>query len=380
MGGVGFSSVDDQVTCCYVDSGNRACRHTTIRIPRWTHEAASRAAEHGEWPMEFEALDKFLASLPETRQFTIGTDTYFIKKESESHVAPLLFFLGVTGRAVPIFTVAGDQDTMLLPPAMAQLKIMYIMKDRPPTIREPRYLYEADSAALSFVIFDGCSNPLGRAAAAALVAENDPLHYLLCSGGTPQSSQDIIAHINTPRRMFKEMFVGNTGQPPPNFVSTVVAATETFSLEGHEPLNGKDPRTIALEYELARNSCKGASELQALKFAVLAVCRKWGIRFSCQSLLDEFFLSQVMAELAKVEKLAEAPKLILQVLESPEPAEVGMADRLRQLFANLSGQGVDISNLTLQILHAASIHSRAADSVILDGTADQYAWLRCQLA
>jgi hypothetical protein len=201
----------------------------------------------------------------------------------------------------------------------------------------------------------------------------------MSSRGMPQSAQDIIVHVDADQRLLSKI-KADIDWSKTGFVSTVVAATEILSLDGHAPLEGRDPRKIAVEYAIAQNSHQGSGELQAMKLAVLTICKKWGVRFYCQSLLNERFLTEVRDGLSRSKELDVRPKLILQILQSEEANKMGLVNQLKRSFKFLGEKGVDISRLTLESLGAAGVNAHRPEDIILDGTPDQFDWLRAHCA
>jgi hypothetical protein len=213
-----------------------------------------------------------------------------------------------------------------------------------------------------------------RAATAALIADRSSLYYFVSSQGTPQSAQDIIVHVDMRRQLFSKMApelnLNNVA-----YMNSVVAATETTTLEGHGDLAGRDPRTIAIDYAMSQSAFKGAGEPLAIKFAVLSVCEKWGIRLYCSSLMDERFLAEVRDGLATAEKLDDRPRLILEILKSEEAQKLGLVSRFKQTLRFLSEKNIDISNLALELISGARVNSHRPEHLVLDGTIQQFDWI-----
>jgi hypothetical protein len=104
-----------------------------------------------------------------------------------------------------------------------------------------------------------------HALAAALIAMNPHLHYYLKSPGVVFSSQDIALFLKKP-----------------DFFNPLVMSGQTIYILSKTPLCvAHDLEELHLEFELARKRFNFLPSGEALKFAVLQVCKQTGLRLHC---------------------------------------------------------------------------------------------------
>ena len=106
-----------------------------------------------------------------------------------------------------------------------------------------------------------------RAITAAVVGNSRGFYLYLTSLGIVFSSKDIIEFLST-------RLEGGL----------LFSAGEMFSLDRSSATRGGDVRRIAIDYVVAQRRYAGLPERDQLKFAVLHVCRDWGINLRCKSL------------------------------------------------------------------------------------------------
>jgi hypothetical protein len=105
-----------------------------------------------------------------------------------------------------------------------------------------------------------------HAVAAALIAMNPHLHYYLKARGLVFSSQDIALFLKDPDK-FNPLVIAESG--PVYFLSK----TALFG--------SYDPEDLHLEYALAAKRFNFLPSGEALKLAVLSVCKRMGLRLHC---------------------------------------------------------------------------------------------------
>ena len=134
------------------------------------------------------------------------------------------------------------------------------------------YLQQNISQAYAQFLLGNSPSEEVAAIAAALIAENPSLYYFFTSEGQVQSSQDLVMYMNLPQE-----------EP-----TAVISADEVY-------ITAKTPLTISeridkihLHYAVAKKKNNFLSQNDALKFALLAVCKVWKIRLSCISSRDEY--------------------------------------------------------------------------------------------
>ena len=111
----------------------------------------------------------------------------------------------------------------------------------------------------------GHSSPKVTSICAGLIARNANLHRFFNSIGVVQSSQDILEYMKS-------------SQEEP---TAVVSSYEAFITAKVSETIYDDLDKIPLKYAVARKKNFSLGEINALKFALLKVCKLWNIRLSC---------------------------------------------------------------------------------------------------
>lgn len=110
---------------------------------------------------------------------------------------------------------------------------------------------------------------------ATLIARNRDLFYFLTSRGVVHSSQDILH------------FMRECAQNSYYRMSSVSSGDEIFTLVRRPVTKLSDLERIPLEYAVAVKANGILGQNDALKFALLTVCKQWGIRLNCSSTRDK---------------------------------------------------------------------------------------------
>jgi hypothetical protein len=182
-------------------------------------------------------------------------------------------------------------------------------EQKPPTVKD-EIGFLANGKAKAYAMFlteaDNCAS-LTVALAGALIAANPYLHFYLKTAGQVFSSQDIALFLKDPEA-FNPVVVTDSG------VVYFLSATPQTSRS--------DLPDLHLDYQLA---CKKFAFLpagEALKFALLSVCKGWGLRLHCLSSSDP-----------RADKLLDEEPLgpdECVVYDPSSPLPSWIADRLRQ--------------------------------------------------
>lgn len=111
----------------------------------------------------------------------------------------------------------------------------------------------------------------------ALIAANPSLYYFFTSEGSVHSSGDLVKHMDFYQKGLSELKI-----------SSVVSADEIY-ITKITPLTVLDRiDKIHLHYALAKKKNNFLNENDALKFALLAVCKTWKISLSCTSSRNDY--------------------------------------------------------------------------------------------
>jgi hypothetical protein len=145
-------------------------------------------------------------------------------------------------------------------------------EQKPPGMKdEIVFLANAKARAYAMILFDvETCTASEHALASALIAMNPHLHYYLKSRGQVFSSQDIALFLENPRR----------------FNPLVVTARTVYFLSKTSLFSGYDAEDLHLEYALALKRFSFLPSGEALKFALLWVCKQIGLRVHCAPVQD----------------------------------------------------------------------------------------------
>ena len=145
-------------------------------------------------------------------------------------------------------------------------------ESRPPFFKNDMvFLANGKARAYAMILWAGETySPLHYSMAAALIAMNPHLLYYLKSRGEVFSSQDI------------SLFLKN-----PEFLNPLVVSVDIcYFLSKTSPQPEYDPEDLPLDFELGLKRFAFLPYGEALKFAVLSVCKLAGLRLHCLSTED----------------------------------------------------------------------------------------------
>ena len=175
------------------------------------------------------------------------------------------------------------QDVLLLEPLREG------SEDPPP--HKLMIIYPTVANAYAHFLFGNCLSLSWAAVAAGLIARNDSLYYYFASQGIVQSSQDIVAHFRQTERGGHDL--GQRGflysYPGPD--TAVGSAQEIYTIKIGNYSRFHNVDQIPLKYAVAMRKYQESSrvnEANAQKFALLTVCKLWGIRLYCERFQFEY--------------------------------------------------------------------------------------------
>jgi len=131
----------------------------------------------------------------------------------------------------------------------------------------PKYLHDGICKAYGELLFDQCSRPEDAAIVAALIAKNPGAYHYWSSTGEVQSSQDVVVYL---RR----------GQVQP---TSVITAEEKYTIEVTDTTVRDEIEDLPLEYALTERRYAHLGPNDAIKAALIHVCKRWHIVLRCSS-------------------------------------------------------------------------------------------------
>lgn len=136
---------------------------------------------------------------------------------------------------------------------------------------EVMYLQPHLSKAYMQFLLGSCASSECVAVIAALIATDRNLHYFLTSNGRVQSSQDVLEFMRYPGELGAWVGSGN----------------EVFGLSTSPVTRFDNLEMIPLEYAVVAKKYEFLGTNDALKIALLTVCKLWRIRLHCISFMEK---------------------------------------------------------------------------------------------
>jgi hypothetical protein len=190
--------------------------------------------------------------------------------ESESIFPKMIMFFTAKTGLLWRFSLSEDRTRVLTTP-------LSMPDDPEPLSREMlgrgpelRYLRRDIARAYTEFLVGSCRSSEHAAVVAAMIAKNRGLYYYWASFGAVPSSGDVLTYMRRER------------QTP----TAVMAGNEVFGISQNPSTNYEDIDKIPLEYAVATKKFERLGKNDAIKLALLQVCKAWNLRLTCTSMDD----------------------------------------------------------------------------------------------
>ena len=169
----------------------------------------------------------------------------------------------------------------------------------------PKYLRNGICKAYGELLFGQCDRPEDAAIVGALIAKNPGAYHYWSSIGQVQSSQDV-------------MFYLGRGQVEP---TSVISAQESYTIEVSNVTVRDEIEDLPLEYVLAERRYAHLGPNDAIKAALIHVCKRWRIVLRCASWRDD---ADGPRASYLVQPLGESASIVTAALEPVKPPKPGL--------------------------------------------------------
>jgi hypothetical protein len=178
---------------------------------------------------------------------------------TDSVVLKVLVLLGVLGYVAAPFQVNPERGLVVVFPILPDSELAHLRAI------SPRYLLQGTCKAYAELLSLACEQPEYIAIVGALIAKNAGAFHFWSSIGRVQSSQDVVQDLR-----------GGSG-------TRVLSAQEEYILEFTAATRRDAIEDLPLEYALAAKRYEHLGPNDAIKAALIHVCKEWGIVLRCRS-------------------------------------------------------------------------------------------------
>jgi len=208
-----------------------------------------------------------LAEVPEVspQATETGNSIPYALLPIDSAVLKVIVFLAELGYIAMEFIPDEEMARVILFPLLTQSDVGHFS----PIV--PKYLRNDICKAYGELLFDQCDQPAHVAIVGALIAKNPGPYHYWSSIGAVQSSQDVLEYL---RR----------GQMEP---TTVISANEKYTTEVTDATVRDEIEDLPLEYAIAERRYAHLGHNDAIKAALIHVCKRWRIVLRCSSNRDD---------------------------------------------------------------------------------------------
>jgi hypothetical protein len=178
---------------------------------------------------------------------------------TDSVVLKVLVLLGVLGYVATPFQVNSERGLAVVFPILPDSELAHLR-----TI-SPRYLRHGTCKAYAELLSLSCEQPEHIAIVGALIAKNTGAFHYWSSIGRVQSSHDVVQDLRAGRG------------------TRVHSAREEYILEFTGATRRDEIEDLPLEYAVASKRYEHLGPNDAIKAALIHVCKEWGIVLRCRS-------------------------------------------------------------------------------------------------
>ena len=185
--------------------------------------------------------------------------------DKESIFLKVAIFLASKGYIALMSTFLDEDGRVLLSHIPERLEHVSLRAYR------PKYLNQNLARCYADFLLGFCKSSEHAALVAALIAKNRGAYYYWSSFGRVQSSQDVLLYLRIK-------------QDGP---TCVYSSNETYFISSHQSTKKESIETIPLEYAVAVKRYENLGENDAIKAALIHVCKLWNISLRCTSFRDD---------------------------------------------------------------------------------------------
>lgn len=179
---------------------------------------------------------------------------------TDSIILKVLVYLGVRGYIAAPFRIDAAMTTAVMLPILPGTHPSHL---RPIA---PRYLPRGISKAYGQLLSLPCDRSEHVAIVAAIVAKNPGAYHDWSSIGRVQSSQDVVYYLRS-------------GMTEPN---SVISAMEDYIIEATEATVRSAIEDVPLQYAVGEKQWEHLGPNDAIKAALILVCKQWHIVLRCR--------------------------------------------------------------------------------------------------